>query len=790
MLTGKKFPQNVRALRMVAEEILRQTIQTNEFSCMDDLFQVLDDIANRSKTTKVWVDCLIKPVFIMMKYVRAEREGDWPLHLEAFSQMMPYFFAAGHVNYARYGLYYLRCMESLPSDVLEYFMKGDHVMRHVPGIWNGIWSDMYIETTFMRYGHGKRGIIGITLKPETLKTWALSLHICSHLEANLADMVEGVKMNVQSSHKEEGKGRITSDGEDRKGLQKKLEKCTDALNPEMHPSGTVNIVSGKIGDSSINVHNAVEIGKSQMQEFEKSWPKGFHDTIKKKVKTMSETKKHVKVGDVKVFDTNLIYSRVIGLQASSRDVDIIDVLSHELAPVPTAMFDETGEMRISKSKSTLKKQLQVEVSARTVTHSKVTIIDGSALLWVVHWPIEGTVQDYVRNFRGHIERMLENGDVYLVFDRYYEYSSKSVTRSARNADASRVHMLQATTTLPSQKVALTVTENKRQIMDIICTELAQDKEFHQRCTKEHKLLITGQSRTPTEIGKGGVVILRRDLDTTHEEADIIIVQQMLLAAKENPTAITVISDDTDVFILLLHCYLEDGLQMTVTMESPISGRAVRDIGKTVSKHKDIIPDLLAVHALSGCDTVACCFGIGKGTALKVLRSGHTLQLLGHLDVPLQEIVKEATSFMATCYGQSKCESMSSARLNVWAVKAGKGFLSAPKVCALPPTTESFTENVKRAHFQVCAWRSVRDADPPSLEPEIWGWKRDENTKSLLPVTLPENVPLAPDAILKLIRCSCDSGSPCSSARCGCNSAKLPCTVFCTCHGTDCYNTFN
>jgi len=40
-------------------------------------------------------------------------------------------------------------------------------------VWNAIWRDMFIETTFMRYGHGKRGIIGLTLKPETLKIWGL-----------------------------------------------------------------------------------------------------------------------------------------------------------------------------------------------------------------------------------------------------------------------------------------------------------------------------------------------------------------------------------------------------------------------------------------------------------------------------------------------------------------------------------------------------------------------------------------------------------------------------------------
>ncbi len=31
-----------------------------------------------------------------------------------------------------------------------------------------------------------------------------------------------------------------------------------------------------------------------------------------------------------------------------------------------------------------------------------------------------------------------------------------------------------------------------------------------------------------------------------------------------------------------------------------------------------MPDLLAAHGLTGCDTVAQCYGIGKGVALKVL----------------------------------------------------------------------------------------------------------------------------------------------------------------------------
>ena len=87
-------------------------------------------------------------------------------------------------------------------------------MRHRPGVFNGIWSDMYIETTFMRYGHGKRGIIGITLKPEALKVLALSLHTCSQLEQDLEEFMDEEAQTDVNRHKEEMKSRISADKKD------------------------------------------------------------------------------------------------------------------------------------------------------------------------------------------------------------------------------------------------------------------------------------------------------------------------------------------------------------------------------------------------------------------------------------------------------------------------------------------------------------------------------------------------------------------------------------------------
>ena len=109
-------------------------------------------------------------------------------------------------------------MEQLPDDFLQMFLEGKHVMRHNPGIWNAIWSDMYIESTFMRYGHASGGLTGLTLKPSAVARWALSLHICSQLRGDLVAMKEGQDNKIVTTHKEETQGRLASDSSDRQKI--------------------------------------------------------------------------------------------------------------------------------------------------------------------------------------------------------------------------------------------------------------------------------------------------------------------------------------------------------------------------------------------------------------------------------------------------------------------------------------------------------------------------------------------------------------------------------------------
>ena len=366
--------------------------------------------------------------------------------------------------------------------------------------------------------------------------------------------------------------------------------------------------------------------------------------------------------------------------------------------------------------------------------------------------------------------------------RYKADSRKESTRNGRDKGASRVYSLRNTTRLPPQKVMLTVTRNKVQLIDLICEDMA----FHKDDFSQHKLVLTGSDAVPVEINRG--VIIKRHMKTTQEEADTMIVQQV---AEVKAKKVLVVADDTDIFVLLLHfCCLGDiPASTSVLMASPIRGRAVIDINATVDLHRDIIPDLLAAHGLTGCDTVATYFGIGKAAALRVLTSGvHRLTYVGDTSRIMSEDTAHATPFILACYGQTKCTSLTGARQKMWANKVGQSVAGAPKLASLPPTNEAFNENVARAHLQVAVWRKALQPDPPAIDPTAFGWSREEGSKTLILTTLPSDTPLAPDDLLKLVRCSCSSETPCKTQRCGCSSASLACSVFCGCQGGQgCFN---
>jgi hypothetical protein len=84
------------------------------------------------------------------------------------------------------------------------------------------------------------------------------------------------------------------------------------------------------------------------------------------------------------------------------------------------------------------------------------------------------------------------------------------------------------------------------------------------------------------------------------------------------------------------------------------------------------------------------------------------------------------------------------RVEIWAKRMSKKRVtSAPELKTLPPTSAAFIQNVSRAHFQAAVWRSAILPQPPNMDATQYGWSKDLDSKTLVPVTMASDVALAP-----------------------------------------------
>ena len=110
--------------------------------------------------------------------------------------------------------------------------------------------------------------------------------------------------------------------------------------------------------------------------------------------------------------------------------------------------------------------------------------------------------------------------------------------------------------------------------------------------------MTGAKAVPQEIHTG-VFINRQDLCTTLENADVIILQQLIYAATQGVDNMTVVCDDKDVFVLILHYHYHKKLTCYMMMEATNKERSIIDIAATVKKHCEMVPHLVA-HPIMYC----------------------------------------------------------------------------------------------------------------------------------------------------------------------------------------------
>ena len=164
----------------------------------------------------------------------------------------------------------------------------------------------------------------------------------------------------------------------------------------------------------MNVQNALAIGIKQSRQFSASLSSEFHETIKKKVKTMELLKKAVTVKGKAIYDVVTLFSRwlVVGQQ---RSIDIANVFQFELSPVPPALINEYGCLRKG-DKAVLAKSLSVSVM--TPCAPNLVLVDAGQLLYHVVWPVSGTTRDLAASFGIRLAHYPPFSKKIVLFNRY------------------------------------------------------------------------------------------------------------------------------------------------------------------------------------------------------------------------------------------------------------------------------------------------------------------------------------------------------------------------------------
>jgi hypothetical protein len=142
-------------------------------------------------------------VAILRRFIKAERTGNWNLHLQAVHDMLPFFAAAGHNFFAKSAYIYLQMMNNLEQShpaVYQSFQDGFHVVRRSNRYWAGLSTDLAIEQVLMRSVKTSGGLTrGRGIGEIQQLTWLLSMPACAEIN-NTMQNLSGINYMTSEQH--------------------------------------------------------------------------------------------------------------------------------------------------------------------------------------------------------------------------------------------------------------------------------------------------------------------------------------------------------------------------------------------------------------------------------------------------------------------------------------------------------------------------------------------------------------------------------------------------------------
>ena len=149
------------------------------------------------------------------------------------------------------------------------------------------------------------------------------------------------------------------------------------------------------------------------------------------------------------------------------------------------------------------------------------------------------------------------------------------------------------------------------------------------------------------------------------DADTEIVKTAITQSRENLNPVLVVSDDTDIAVLLLYHWQNDMSDIFLLQERTKQWWSIK---KSQFGIKEVKEHLLFLHAWSGCDSCSSTFGKGKGHIVKVLKSSSELQVVSKVFLNPQstqnQIGNASTTAFRIVYGRSQNETLPQIRYHI------------------------------------------------------------------------------------------------------------------------------
>ena len=265
-----------------------------------------------------------------------------------------------------------------------------------------------------------------------------------------------------------------------------------------------------------------------------------------------------------------------------------------------------------------------------------------------------------------------------------------------------------------------------------------------------------------------------------EEADHRIIPHIQWCLREGCNDFAVISNDTDVLVLLLHYYSTFSLMGLERLWIRVGNGEKRRYIPVHTLHENLpsslVNVLLPAYIGTGCDYLSK-LGTKHG-ALKADPARYLYDFDRH-DIQQKDFVRRCEQYLVKVF------KLSSSETSFDGLRYAE-YINGKSVLELPPTSHSIIYgHIPRWCYIVKDLCSLLNPDYQRMNPLESGWKME--CYSLLPqkelLLLPEKLTIV---------CSCkvqNLAQRCKSKRCRCKSSNTKCTSYCGCQN-DCANKYS